>query len=124
MNTTSQRRIPLTGRLRRKNARPGVVDVGGMNHRSKQIAHYIKDNMAFASFCFFPPVKASLFTCRHGFDALGINDAVTWLWFSSAVFPGLLNQMLENGVPESGYSRASLVSNCEINYHNVFSLFL
>ena len=39
---------------------------------------------------------------------LGINDAVTRLWFSSALFPGLLNQMLENGVPESGYSRASI----------------
>ena len=57
---------------------------------------------------FFSPVNAALLASRHGFDALGINDAVTRLWFSSALFPGLLNQMLENGVPESGYSRASI----------------
>ena len=56
----------------------------------------------------FSPVKASLFTCRHGFDALGINDAITWLFFASVIFPRGLDQMLENGVPKSGYSRTSI----------------
>ena len=46
--------IPVAGRLRRKDARLGVVDIGGMNHDSKQIAHHIDDDMSFASFCFFP----------------------------------------------------------------------
>ena len=47
--------VPVAGRLRRENARFGVVEIGGMNHDSKQIAHHVDDNMSFASFCFFPP---------------------------------------------------------------------
>ena len=51
-----QRGIPIAGRLRRKNARPGVVEICAMNHDSKQIAQYIDDNVgALRNLCNITP---------------------------------------------------------------------
>ena len=46
----------------------------------KRIPKNIHDNMPFVSFDFFASIEPNLFTCKLGFDALGIYNSKSRTW--------------------------------------------